>query len=321
MEDSTKWQWYLYPMGPILRTWLGLSPEDHENLIQTDISPDQRQTFTDHVLSELKLRPVADEPLLIDLADELIAMDLPLLVLKTFDIAEAVWTRRDFRGLRAEGIASMLAGERDRAIQAFADAQGLYPDEPAPYANLAKIFLSESRFDEAWSWLETGLKTDPNHFEFWQIAAYIANQSNPGTSGQVLLNLARKHLSWAGLSLSAELLENRNADTKALLLQEIYDQGERSHEFLTEYTGALGEAGLFEKIPVIVWQAEKLSQQELPWQLLVHKLQSYLELEQYETFIEQGQLALSGKSLPPEIKNQLKSVIEQHQNEESRLPH
>jgi hypothetical protein len=43
---------------------------------------------------------------------------------------------------------------------------------------------------------------------------------------------------------------------------------------LIELTGAYGIAQEFEKIPPIVWQAEKLATKTLPWQLHAHGAQA-----------------------------------------------
>ncbi len=316
MSQFDNGQWKSYPMGPKVKEWLEVSHSQYRGDQAKDIPADLREAFSEKVLTHMNEKPIDNEDMLIDIMDELVSMDLPLLVLKCADTFDHLWNRFDFRGLRAEGIAAMLVGESQRAINCFATAQKVSPEEPASYANLAQILMAEGRFEEAKSWLEAGFDADNNHHNLWYLYAQLLSNTCEFDSeaARKILTLAKERNSWAGLSLAAEMQEDYNQNTKAIILEGIYNSGERSHDFLIEYTGALGQSEQYDKIPAIVWQAESLTSQDLPWQLTLHKLQAQLAMDQHETFVEHAKKAVLQPGFPAEIKDQLRQFINQPQN-------
>lgn len=322
-EIST--QWAAYPMGPKMRTWLGISAEAYGG--DNRPRPDQieRQNFADFLVSyieEVSTQGTLQADQLADLVDELVAMDLPLMALKLIDQFPDAWHRDQFRGVLAEGIAAMQVGELDRSEKCFRIAQTLVPAEPAPYVNLVQILIHGDRLVEARTWCEAGLMVEPNNLNLWDLMADISCREKESFSHHDIINSAKKYHSWAGYSLAADLDPQANSQTKAGHLDSFYHQGERSAEFLIEYTGALGSAGDFEKIPQIIWQAEKFSSEPLPWKLHLHGAQAHLAMNQLDRFGAVVDRLRRTSGVPPHIIDELdKTYIEESQSQSTGLHH
>lgn len=289
-----------FPMGPKTRAYLGrgLWEEPAGALERTAAS---EQSFVHYLRSHherhAELLPLPD---LIDLLDELIAMDLPEAVLDLAHDRPDVLQAKDFRAELTIGVAAMLTARFDFAEARFRAAQALLPAEPAPYVNLAQIFLSQDKADDAELWCVTGLDADPNHHPLWDLLAEILQGRYGEYMPERLLQLAEKRSSWAGLSLAANLMTTGDRYFKANLLERLYSQGERSAEFLIELTGAYGVAGDFAKIPTVVWQAERMSTKGLPWQLHLHVAQAQLALGKTDDCLAALAKAKKDEYLPPE---------------------
>lgn len=310
--------WAHYPMGPQLRSWLGYEAADHSS--STSTSNEQKLYFSEFLLSQIETRSLNSESLAGELMDELIAMDLPVPVLKLADqLQQKNLGNSDFARILAEGIAAMQVDELGRAESCFRDAQGIAPEEPAPYINLIQILMHTGRDEEAYSWVKGCLNAEPNYLKLWDLIAELTVSEKLMTAKPDLqksrpsfvLALAKEHNSWAGLSLAADLDEAANSQTKASFLDEHYHQGERSLEFLLEYTGALGAAGDFEKIPQIIWQATKTTNQQIPWRLEIHGLQAFLAMDQNTQFLEHAEKFLKRRDISPQLREELLNITEE----------
>lgn len=309
-------QWQTFPMGPKLRAYLGISDESNrgqEAGEQRD--PVREQAFGAFVRAYARDVAPLDEGTFVDLIDELVTMDLPEAVLGLADDNVSLLPEDDFRAQMALAVAAMLAGEYERAEAGFRKAQEIIPDEPAPYVNLVQIFASQGRLDEAEMWCAAGLDADPNNFRLWELASSVYQDLYGTGFADALMRLAEKRNSWAGLSLAAELAQSGDQYLKANLLEPLYHQGERDAQFLIEYTAALGVAGEMEKIPHIVWQAEKLSTQGIPWQLYVHAAQAQLSLQRKDEALAQ----LAKAKLDPKIPDEALAVIDELEKDDETL--
>lgn len=301
-----------YPVGPKLAEWLEIDQGKTE-----EFDTSKRGEFKDFILRYIEENDIKSENQLIDLLDEFVSMDLPDAALKLADFQARIWTRRDFRGTQAEGIAAMILGDLARAEMCFKHAHHAAPEEPAPYTNLVQVLYHEDRLEDAQTWLDAGLNTNPNYYRLWELL--FALEQKKGKEQQVInksvYEKAKQVDSWAGYSLASETDSDANSQTKAMHLSTFYSQGERDTEFLIEYTGALGAAGDFEKIPQICWQAKKNSSgKKLPWRLNLHAAQAFLSLGRHEEFLTSAEDVLAEKHLPDEVKiyiEQLKKDAEE----------
>lgn len=300
-----------YPMGPGLRSWIGIGPEAYLGSDVQKPTEVKRAEFSAWLIERAREHESEGLDELTRIVDELLGMDLPLVGLRFIDFNRSLWGDADFRGLLTEGISAMLVSELGRAEDCFRRAQELSPLEPAPYVNLIQILQHDERWDESEIWLNAGFDAEKNHIPLWEL--YHRQLQAHQDEAQIpsgLLALARKLDSWAGMSLFAECSPDSNPKTKADLLEGFYHKGERSEEFLTEYTGAIGVAGEYERIPPLVWQAQKLSS-SVSWQLLLHGAQAHLALDQKSAFIKSGKGLTHHPELPPEIKSQLRDMMDE----------
>jgi len=121
MQHSTV-DWSGYPMGPKLRIWLGININNDAKNDRRRPEESERQGFADFLLQSIGMsqtQPNLDEGQLVDLADELVAMDLPLVALKLIDSFSNCWHRNHFRGVLAEGIAAMQVEDLERSEMCF----------------------------------------------------------------------------------------------------------------------------------------------------------------------------------------------------------
>ncbi len=289
-----------FPMGPKLLAYVSGSENDPEGepLERSDVVD---QTFVHYLrsLHEVRLGGLATSDV-VDLLDELTAMDLPDAVLDLAARRPEVLGGGDFRAELAVGVAAMLSARFEEAEARLRAAQSLLPAEPAPYVNLAQIFLGQDRAEEAELWCISGLDADPNHFALWDLLAEILQGRYGDYMPERLMQLAEKRNSWAGISLAANLTTTGDRYLKANLLERLHAQGERGGEFLVELTGAYGVAGQFEKIPAVVWQAERMNAKGLPWQLHLHVAQAQLAMGKIDECLAALAKARKDERLPAE---------------------
>jgi tetratricopeptide (TPR) repeat protein len=296
-----------FPMGPKLRTWLHIDDMKYSGHNRSEPSDDEVRQFVTAFLTLLEdVREPSPEQLT-DIIEELIGMNLPELVVRMSQSFAKLSHDQDFRFQLHLGNALMMTGELVSAIDAFAKAQKIVPAEPAPYVNLAQIYCHEGQLDDALAWINAGLAADSNFLRLWSINAWILQQKNPDAPQKVLdlINEKAKILhSWAGASLSADLQPNDQLQdrslTKVAVLEKFFHNGERSEEFLIEYTACLGLAGQYDKIAPILWQIEKSSDKPLHWQLALHRVQAFMGLGRDEEAREFLSKLEVNAGIPPE---------------------
>ena len=239
-----------------------------------------------------------------------------------------------FRELLVEGAAAMVCRQTDRAELCLKKAHHQMPSEPSPMVNLVKIFLDDSRFEEAEEWLDAGLNVHPNESQFWHLYADLIAEKNLGMDKvfESVMAKANSHDSWLGESLAwdcqLELIDSgvNGADSspdeqklmsaktavykhKAQSLEAFYHKGTRDLDFLVEYSGALGACGEYAKIPPLVWQARH-STHSLPWKLELHGVQATLAMGQAQKGFELLKDLLSNSShhLPSHHRSALQDL-------------
>lgn len=212
------------------------------------------------------------------LLDELVSMALPLTALALMYLEPSLKDAHSFAPQLGIGISAMLLKEFPTAEAAFRKAQALLPEEPAPYVNLIQIFIETDRLQDADLWLDAGLEAAPNHHHLWELLYHRFWMVHGDYAPEKILEEARKRCSWTGTSLAASLVSTGDRHFKARELERFYHLGERDPLFLIELTGAYGVSEEFDKIPPIVWQAQKMSTKVLPWQLHAHGAQAELSL-------------------------------------------
>ena len=279
-----------YPKGPKLTAWLHGAVSEQSDLLE-DVSSADKARFSEQVrelFAQLQA-PVKEEDF-IDLADELVAMDLPILALSLFDAyPETTRTCLSFRRFHVESTASLLSGEFSRAEQSLCAAQAAIPEEPAPYVNLAQLYEHQGEPKKALEWCELGMQTCPNHLPLWEVFARMHSQEDTDQLFSIILQQAKRYGSWAGHSLAAELDPDKTQQSLVYYLDPFYKQGEREEAFLAEYTGALGAAGDFDRVLKVI-ALELSGNRELDWPLHMHSLQASFALGHQEEFALKAQL-------------------------------
>lgn len=304
-ETHTAATFRRFPMGPKLREYLALGETyagETEPLRDKSIEGDLVDFLSDfhlHNMDRLTARDVTD------LLDELVTMDLPEAALDLARRRPEALADNDFRSQLGIGIAAMITGDLELSERALRKAQATLPEEPAPYVNLAQIFQQQGRQDEAEVWCLAGLDAEPNNLRLWDLVAGLYHKRFGEYLGDELRRLADQRNSWAGLSLACELTTTGDRYFKATLLERIYSQGERDPQFLIELTGAYGISEQLDKIPALVWQAERVATTPLPWQLHVHCAQAQLGLGQNAAALEALEKAEKDTLMPAAVRASL----------------
>ena len=274
-----------FPMGPHIRKWLSVDEKAYSGFDNTSPSVEDIATFTDSFILKLEDQSPKNQDHLVDLLEELVGMNMPLLAIKLVDAYPDMFPSQDFRANLHLGNASMLVSDLARAEAAFITAQKLVPEEPAPYVNLTQIYCHDGLLDQAQTWCDAGLEAESDNTRLWELMAWIEQQKAGNDSGarpliiKRIIDLAKNKNSWAGFSLACDLENPEDAPAKVRALETFWNQGCRDEQFLIEYTAALGMAGNYDKIPSIVWQAEKQDRsKKISWQLYLHLVQSFMGL-------------------------------------------
>lgn len=293
------------PMGPTLRSYLGLTNRK-AGIAQENVTPENAAVFADSLLEYASENPVIDGAVLVNLLEELIVMDMPVAALRMFEAHHAIFPQADFRAQFHLGNAAMLAGSLIQAEQAFVAAQKIVPGEIAPYVNMAQILIFDSRLDEAMQWIETGLDVDGNHYGLWGMYSWVLRQQEVSNCAKTIEKKARELHSWAGLSLAAELVAPDEPERKLNALQEFYNEGCATTEFLIEYTAVLGQCGLYDQIAPAVWRSKSArAEQPLSWKLQLHLAQGQIATGQYGEASATLDGLVTLKDLPEEVSTQV----------------
>ncbi len=299
--------WHYYPMGPEVRGCLGFPPISAAESSSGEAA--DKAGFAAFLQGELRNFPVVSSQHLGRLLDELLAMDLPEVVLALAEQWSVHLQDNDLQQLLACGGAAMLCAQLERAEGYFRAAQRAAPLEPAPYVNTVQIMLTEGRREEAWQWCLSCLAVEANHYPLWHLLVSTMEQRLGALDLPELRTLAERFNSWAGMSLVATLSAENTPSLKVDLLKPYYEAGELNPQFLLEYTGALGAAELYEGIPAIIWRAKKLAAAPLPWKLLLHGAQAQLALGDEMAFQKAVQGLRRRKDLPQEVHEYLDELI------------
>jgi tetratricopeptide (TPR) repeat protein len=269
-----------FPMGPNLRKWVLRQGDNYEGHSNTTPSAGEIAEFTDFMLQFLEDASPSNSNHLVDIIEELVGMNLPLLAIKVADSYPELFPQDDFRAQFHVGNASMLVSELLRAEQAFIQAQQINSEEPATYVNLTQIYCHVDELHKAKKWCLAGLNVDPNHLRLWEMLAWILQQQK-GTENKneqvwgVILKYAKDFNSWAGTALGSDLRDSDDVLFKSQALTKLWDEGCKLPDFITEYTAVLGMAGKYDAIPAVIWSAEKTQSTPLPWQAYLHLAQAY----------------------------------------------
>lgn len=265
-----------YPMGPNVRRLVGLEDNEYLGHRASQPSQDEQLAFARVLDAAIEDAELPSSLALLDLLEELVAMDFPTHALRLADLHNSILPEDDASGLLAVGNACMLTGDLARAEICFRDAQAIDPEDPTSYVNLIQILFQDGRYDEALQWNEAGLSVAPNHRKLWEYLSALLQKKHGETAPEELRAVAESLNSWAGLSMACEMQVPGDAHLQVEVLGRLYEEGERDLEFLTEYTGALGGAEEYDRIPAIVLQAERFASSGIPWQLIAHSLQAHI---------------------------------------------
>jgi Flp pilus assembly protein TadD len=301
-------------MGPHVRAWLGVSDNDYQGADHTEPRAEDIAMFTDVFLTRVEDAVPNDSHHFVDILEELVGMNLPLVALKFSDAYPDLFPADDFRAQLHLGNAAMIAGELIRAEDAFVAAQKLVAEEPAPYVNLAQIYCHDSKLEAARTWCLAGLNVDPNNTRLWELLAWVEQTLRPDqitAATELIARVATDLSSWAGMSLACDLQNSEDPLTKLAALERFWNEGCRDDDFLIEFTAVLGMSGQYDRIPAIVWQAEKASNQELKWQLILHLAQAYMGLGRDEEALQALDKLNKIKLLPPQARHAVQAMTDE----------
>ena len=76
------------PDGPKATSMVSIPSKDYSGFRTEVVAADLKTEFVDFLLARMSENPLTDETLMVDLMDELLGMDLPLLVLKIVDFSQ-----------------------------------------------------------------------------------------------------------------------------------------------------------------------------------------------------------------------------------------
>ncbi len=248
--------WHTYPMGPTLRRYLDISPNDYKGDLAAKPSDEMGSQFQNWLLAYLKEHSPASSRETIDLLEELTSMGMSRAAIRLFELYPFDTARDDFRTMIYIGSSYMMEAMHEQAFEFLSRAQELEPGEISPYINIAMMHYSLAEDDEAMIWAKAGLQVEPNHQKLWEIIASVYLTKDKLTAGAAIQKIATEFNSYSGYSLAAELLNQSDHLLKAQLLEKPFESGVRDDEYLIEYSAALGLAQQFEKIPGILWHAQ-----------------------------------------------------------------
>ena len=249
---------HLYTLGPELQQ---LVASDREVLAVAS------QREFERTLATCLLQEKNQPQHLLALVAELIAVRVPLLALALLAQQDERQGVDEFELVFWRGVASMAVGDLLTAKASFNHAHRLRVDEVAVHNNLALILHTEGNHSAAKHWLRAGLQLERDAVQLWVTAQQLYH-------AQELLDLAEEVSAWRGGSLYAQLTGDVS---KALALyRRIFASGERSGEFLIEFSGALGHQDCQAELATLAWQL--LGQSTLPWQVYEHFAQGFMQL-------------------------------------------
>ncbi len=302
--------WYDYPMGPHLKAFLEISERDYKGENAPAVTPERLRDFSSFLVDYFQEHKPQSNGAFVDLIEEMTSMGLSGAVVQFVELNAEQPIDGDFRACLALGSALMLESELDEAAMFLRQAQGLAPLELAPYVNLTSIYFSMEQDEEALRWADKGLTLDANNPRLWEIVASIYMYEDKAKAGERVRLKAESILSYAGMSLAAELIDPNDRLLKAQLLGDAFNSGSRDDEFLIEYTAALGLAEQFEKIPQVIWRLENMEKKTIHWKLYAHTAQAFLAMNQQDEAQELIRKAARSPHIPASIIADLQRVYD-----------
>lgn len=302
--------WFDYPMGPHLKSFLQIRESEYRGDKAPAASKERLQEFSSFLIDYFQDHKPANHGQFVDLIEEMTSMGLSAVVVQFVELNAQQPVEGDFRACLALGSSLMLESDLDEAALFLRQAQGLAPMELAPYVNLVSIYFSMEQDENAMHWADRALTLDANHQKIWEIIASIFMYQDRASAGEKVRSKAAANLSYAGMSLAAELIDPNDRLLKAQLLGDAFDSGSRDDEFLIEYTAALGLADQFEKIPQILFRLEKMESKTLHWKLFAHGAQAYLAMNKPDEAQELIQKAARSPHIPAAIVSDLQRVYD-----------
>lgn len=302
--------WYDYPMGPHLKAFIEIDESDYKGENAPSVSKERLLEFSSFLVDYFQDHKPQSAAQFIDLIEEMTSMGLSGAVVQLVDFNPEFSIDGDFRACLALGSSLMLESELDEAAMFLRQAQGLAPMELAPYVNLTSIYFSMEQDEEALNWANKGLLLDANNPRLWEILASIYIYKDKATAGERVRAKAEETLSYAGMSLAAEIIDPNDRLLKAQLLGDAFNAGSRDDEFLIEYTAALGLAEQFEKIPQLLWRLENIEKKTIHWKLFAHAAQAFLAMNKQDEAQELIQKAARSPHIPATIIADLQRVYD-----------
>jgi len=292
-------------MGPVLYTFLSKKKEISQTDYIQNPSEEFRFYFEQFVQKIFKQTHLTDQQLLIQLMDEFVTMNFPKLVLLLAETNKSLLPESDFHISFILAVSAMLLKDNSLAITMFQQANRQQPQEPAPYINLAKIFLSQGNTKEAENYCLEGFFYEKENKSLWEIYGQLVYKRYD-------IESAREHLqqrlqethSWVGASL-AEHFQAITLEEQLKLYQNLFEKGEKNSGFISEYTAILGYAGKFKKICQI--KSQLSDQHSLHWQTKMHFLQALLTESESTESAEITKELLNDPHVPKEVKSQIQS--------------
>ncbi len=302
--------WFDYPMGPHLKNFLQITDAEYKGENAPPASPERLKEFSSFLIDYFQDHKPANHDQFVDLIEEMTSMGLSAVVVQFVEMNAEQTIEGDFRACLALGSSLMLESELDEAALFLRQAQALAPMELAPYVNLVSIYFSMEQDEEAMNWADKALTVDANHSKVWEYIASMYMYQDRATAGEKVRAKAEANLSYAGMSLAAELIDPNDRLLKAQLLGDAFDAGSRDDEFLIEYTAALGLAEQFEKIPQLIFRLEKMEKKALHWKLFAHGAQAYLAMNKQDEAQELIHKAARSPHIPASIIADLQRVYD-----------
>ena len=296
-----KADWYDYPMGPHLQNYLEISASEYKGENAPPVSKERLQEFSSFLVDYFQDHKPQSAAEFVDLIEEMTSMGLSGAVIQLVDFNPELPIDGDFRACLALGSSLMLESELDEAATFLRQAVGLAPLELAPYLNLTQIYFSMEQDEEAMKWASKGLAIDANNPRLWEIIASIYMYDDKATAGERIREKAEATLSYAGMSLAAEIIDPNDRLLKAQLLGDAFNAGSREDEFLIEYTAALGLAEQFEKIPQLLFRLENMEKKTIHWKLFAHAAQAFLAMNKQDEAQELIKKAARSPHIPATI--------------------
>ncbi len=308
-------------IGPNIRNYLEI-PSDSQPKRQP---PNQQQLIEIEKLiyQMIKKKPLANQDQFIDIVEEAVIMGMGRVGLNLVDFYPKFLNKQDYRLVAACAHAFLLECDYKQAEHYYLLASQIEPEEPAPWVNLAQIYVETKQFSEGELSCLKGLKVDANHPRLWELYGFFIQSQNVDPSKKEVSDkikaTAQELDSWVGVSFALDFLFSSEQDgpiKKLEVYNQYYAEGNRDWNFLVEYTGMLGSQGLFEKIVAICKEFQSNDGEETaPWQLQLHKFQALLAMNHLEDAIQLGKILLANPSITQPVEQQLQELIKDTEQE------